>query len=157
MLRGKSEKEIRFSLRGKASGARLYALTTLAGLLAGTASRACSGIGGGTVLVPALAVFLGIDIVTAVATSLFVMAPSAAMAAYQHWEAGEPPPGACPSLHHRPCDRRADPGPRLSGRIPKNRLRQLFGLALLYAAVNMTLRDSVRSRPTPRTPDSPPA
>jgi hypothetical protein len=138
MLRGKSEKEIRFSLRGKARGARLYALTTLAGLLAGTASG-LFGIGGGTVLVPALAVFLGIDIVTAVATSLFVMAPSAAMAAYQHWRLGNLHPElALPLIIGLVIG--AQIGPRLSGRIPKNRLRQLFGLALLYAAVNMTLK-----------------
>jgi len=30
-------------------------------------------------------------------------------------------------------------GPYLGSRIPKNRLRQLFGLVLLYAAVNVVV------------------
>jgi uncharacterized membrane protein YfcA len=31
-------------------------------------------------------------------------------------------------------------GPRLGARLPKARLRQIFGIALLYAAVNMIIK-----------------
>ena len=97
------------------------------------------GIGGGTVFVPSLAVFLGLDIVTAVATSLFVMIPTTIIGAAKHWMQG--------NLHVE----LALPlilgiiigtqiGPRIGSKIPKKRLRQLFGIVLLYAAVNMIVR-----------------
>jgi uncharacterized membrane protein YfcA len=138
MLRGKTPKEIRLSLRGEATGLRLYAISAILGLVAGTGSGLL-GIGGGTILVPTLAVFLGLDIVTSIATSLFVMAPSAIMASAQHWIQGHfHPELALPLILGIIIG--AQVGPRIGTRIPKTRLRQLFGLVLLYAAVNMLLK-----------------
>lgn len=138
MITGRTPKEIGLSLRGTASGARLYAFAAALGLLAGTASG-LFGIGGGTVFVPSLAVFLGLDIVTAVATSLFVMVPTTIVGAAKHWMQG--------NLHLELAIPLiagivigAQIGPRISHRIPKKRLRQLFALVLLYAAVNMILK-----------------
>ncbi|RLE31241.1 sulfite exporter TauE/SafE family protein [Candidatus Acetothermia bacterium] len=138
MITGKSPKEIRLSFKGEAIGGRLYAFAALLGLIAGIVSG-MFGIGGGTVFVPSLAVFLGLDIVTAVATSLFVMIPTTIIGAAKHWMQG--------NLHME----LALPlilgiiigtqiGPRIGSKIPKKRLRQLFGIVLLYAAVNMIVK-----------------
>jgi len=138
MLLGKQPKEIALSLHGKVSGPRPYLTAAGIGLIAGTASG-MFGIGGGTVMVPALAVFLGLDIVTAVATSLFVMIPSAIIGSYQHWVQGDLRPElALPLILGLIIG--AQLGPRLGARIPKRRLRQLFGVVLVYAIVNMILK-----------------
>ena len=138
MLLGKSPKEIPLSLRGEVRGVRFHLMAVLVGFIAGTASG-MFGIGGGTVMVPALAVFLGLDIVTAAATSLFVMIPSAMIGSYQHWVQGELYLGlALPLILGLIIG--AQIGPRLSSRIPKRRLRQLFGVVLTYAIVNMILK-----------------
>ena len=137
MLRGQSGQDLRLSLKGKLEGSRAYALAGVAGLLAG-AGNGLFGIGGGTVLVPFFAVFLGLDILTAVATSLFIMLPSSIVASYQHWIQGNLHTDlALPLIIGLAIG--AQLGPVLSSRIPKRRLRQLFGLVLLYAAVNVVL------------------
>jgi uncharacterized protein len=138
MLRGKPPKEIGFSLHGEATGTKLYLIGGTVGLCAGIASG-LFGIGGGTVMVPALAVFLGLDFVTAAATSLFVMAPSAMMGTYQHWVEGHLRPElALPLILGLVIG--AQIGPRIGARVPKKRLRQIFGLVLLYASINMILK-----------------
>ncbi len=138
MLQGKPPKEIPLSLHGKVQGARLYLTAVVIGLIAGVASG-MFGIGGGTVMVPSLAVFLGLDIVTAVATSLFVMIPSAVIGSYQHWVQGDLRPElALPLIIGLIIG--AQLGPRFGARIPKRRLRQLFGIVLVYAIVNMILK-----------------
>lgn len=138
MIQGKKPKEIAFSLHGQAKDRKLYLAGALIGFVAGTAAG-LFGIGGGTVMVPALAVFLGLDIVAAVATSLFVMVPSAMMGAYQHLIQGNLRLElALPLILGLIIG--AQIGPRLSSRIPERRLRQLFGGVLLYAAINMLLK-----------------
>jgi len=138
MIQGKQPKEIALSLHGEVKGRKLYVAGAVIGLVAGTASG-LFGIGGGTVMVPSLAVFLGLDIVAAVATSLFVMVPSAMMGAYQHFVQGNLHPElALPLIMGLIIG--AQIGPRLGSRIPKKRLRQLFGVVLLYAAINMILK-----------------
>ncbi|HHE51575.1 MAG TPA: sulfite exporter TauE/SafE family protein [Candidatus Acetothermia bacterium] len=138
MLLGKQPKEIPFSLGGDVRGGRFYATTVIVGIIAGAASG-MFGIGGGTVMVPALAVFLGLDIVTAVATSLFVMIPSAMIGSYQHWAQGDlRPEFAIPLILGLIIG--AQLGPRLGTRVSKRRLRQLFGVVLVYAIVNMILK-----------------
>jgi len=138
MIQGKPPKQIGFLLHREAEGARLVAIAALLGLAAGVASG-LFGIGGGTVMVPALAVFLGLDMVTAVATSLFVMAPSAMIATYQHWAQGHLHPElALPLILGIVIG--AQIGPLIGTRIPKKRLRQLFGIVLLYAAINMIVK-----------------
>ena len=138
MIQGKQPKEIKLSLRGEVRGIKLYIAGAIIGLIAGTASG-MFGIGGGTVMVPSLAVFLGLDIITAAATSLFVMVPSAMMGSYQHWVQG--------NLHLELALPLilgliigAQIGPRIGSHIPKRRLRQLFGVVLLYAAINMIVK-----------------
>ncbi len=135
MILGKQPKELFRAARG----ASLYpARATLVGLAAG-ATSGLLGLGGGTVMVPALILLLGLDIREAVATSLFVMIPSAALATSQHalsgnthWEL------AIPLIVGIVIG--AQLGPALGSRLPKKRLRQLFALVLLYAAVNMVLK-----------------
>ncbi len=138
MIQGKPPKEIGLSLHGEAKKGLLVVTTAMLGLATGIASG-LFGIGGGTVMVPALAVFLGFDIVTAVATSLFVMVPSAMIATYQHWVQGHLHLElALPLILGIVIG--AQIGPHIGTRIPKKRLRQLFGIVLLYAAINMIIR-----------------
>ncbi len=137
MITGRSPKEIRFSLKGEAAGVRLYVFAAVLGFIAGLASG-LFGIGGGTVFVPSLAVFLGLDIVTAVATSLFVMVPTTLVGATKHWLQGNLHPElALPLILGIIAG--AQIGPRISHRIPKRRLRQLFGVLLLYASIQMLI------------------
>lgn len=138
MLFGKTPKELKPIAKGEASGFKLYALIALLGLVAGTATKVF-GIGGGTVFVPSLVMFLGFDIVTAVATSLFVMIPTALASSATSWLAD--------TLHLELAVPLilgivigAQIGPRVSVHLSKKRLRQLFALVLLYAAVNMILK-----------------
>ena len=81
----------------------------------------------------------GLDIVTAVAVSLFVMVPTALIGSITGWFQG--------MLHFELAIPLflgivvgAQIGPRIGARVPKVRLRQLFGVVLLYAAVNMLLK-----------------
>jgi hypothetical protein len=67
------------------------------------------------------------------------MAPAALMGPYQHWVQGNLHPElALPLILGLVIG--AQIGPRLGGRLPKKRLRQLFGIVLLYAAINMILK-----------------
>ena len=52
--------------------------------LAGGFLSAVFGIGGGVVMVPAMMVFMGLDIKAAVGTSLAVIIPTAAVGAFKH-------------------------------------------------------------------------
>jgi uncharacterized protein len=135
MLLGKTPKDAKARLKGWSSGPRYYLLVAVIGLVAGTATK-LFGIGGGTVFVPSLVVLLGIDIVTAVATSLFVMVPIALISAITSWTAGTLYWDlAIPLILGIIIG--AQIGPRVGQHIPKKRLRQIFGVVLLYAAVNM--------------------
>jgi len=138
MLLGKTPKELKPIAKGEVKGFRYYATVCTLGLLAGVATK-LFGIGGGTVFVPSMVMFLGFDIVTAVATSLFVMVPTAMLGTLTSWFQG--------NLHLEYAIPLvlgiivgAQLGPRIGARVPKKRLRQLFGLVLLYAAVNMILK-----------------
>lgn len=106
------------------------------GLVAGTASG-LFGIGGGVVMVPALT-FLGLDILPAVATSLFVMIPTSAMSAARHAMAGRVHwELALPLMAGIVVGTQV--GPLLSARLPAPWLRRLFALLLLYTAAQMVL------------------
>ena len=138
MLLGKTPKEAKVRLKGWSSGTRYYILVAIIGLVAGVATK-LFGIGGGTVFVPSLVVLLGIDIVTAAATSLFVMVPIALISAITSWTAG--------TLHWALALPLilgiiigAQIGPRIGKTISKKRLRQIFGIVLLYAAINMIIK-----------------
>jgi uncharacterized membrane protein YfcA len=138
MLAGKTPTDLRPIAKGESSRVRFYALIAVLGLVAGTVTK-LFGIGGGTVFVPSLVMFLGLDIVTAAATSLFVMVPTALLGSVTsviqstlHLEL------AVPLILGVVLG--AQVGPRVGTRVPKRRIRQLFGLVLLYAAVNMILK-----------------
>lgn len=141
MLLGKTPKDAKTRLKGWSSGIRYYVLVAIIGLVAGVATK-LFGIGGGTVFVPSLVVLLGIDIVTAAATSLFVMIPIALISAITSWQAG--------TLHWMLALPLilgiiigAQIGPRVGKSISKKRLRQVFGIVLLYAAANMIFKGIV--------------
>jgi uncharacterized membrane protein YfcA len=141
MLLGKTPKDAKARLKGWSSGLRYYLLVGVIGLVAGVATK-LFGIGGGTVFVPSLVVLLGIDIVTAAATSLFVMIPIALISAITSWQAG--------TLHWMLALPLilgiiigAQVGPRVGKSISKKRLRQVFGIVLLYAAANMITKGIV--------------
>lgn len=138
MLRGRQPREIALLFRRSRAEGRYHPLeAALLGLGSGLAAG-FFGIGGGIVMVPAMAIFLGLDIVQAVATSLFVMGPSALIGSLQHLLQGHVHLElALPLILGIIIG--AQLGPRISVRMPKARLRQLFGLALLYSAVNMIL------------------
>jgi len=138
MLRGRQPREIARLFRRSMAGEGYNPLEVLLlGLGAGLASG-FFGIGGGIVMVPAMAIFLRLDIVEAVATSLFVMGPSALIGAAQHFFQGNLHPElALPLIVGIIIG--AQLGPRISTKMPRARLRQLFGLVLLYSAVNMIL------------------
>ncbi len=138
MLRGKQPREVALLFRrSRATGNYHPVEAALLGLGAGLASG-FFGIGGGIVMVPAMAIFLGLDIVQAVATSLFVMGPSSLIGSLQHFLQGNVHLElALPLILGITLG--AQLGPRLSVRMPKAWLRQLFGLVLLYSSVNMVL------------------
>lgn len=138
MLRGKTTSEIGHAREERATGSRLYLVGAAIGLVAGLASGLL-GIGSGTIMVPSLALFLGLDILPAIATSLFVMVPSATFGAFTHFTQGNVLFGlALPLVIGTVIG--AQFGPMIGDRIPRRRLRQLFGLVLLYAAANMVLK-----------------
>jgi len=138
MLLGRTSKDVKSKLGGEASGWRFYLLVGVIGLVAGTATK-LFGIGGGTVFVPSLVVFLGLGIVKAIAVSLFVMVPTALVGTITSWFQGTLLVElALPLILGIVIG--AQIGPRIGARVPKVRLRQLFGLVLLYAAVNMVLK-----------------
>jgi uncharacterized membrane protein YfcA len=138
MLLGKTPKELRPIAKGKTSGISLYVLIVVLGLVAGTATKVF-GIGGGTVFVPSLVMFLGFDITAAIATSLFVMIPTALASSVTSWFAGTLYLElAVPLILGIIIG--AQIGPHVGARVPRRRLRQLFALVLLYAAVSMILK-----------------
>ena len=69
-----------FSLGLVGSGVVLSLAGALTGFLSGM-----MGIGGGVIMVPALALLVGFDQHTAQGTSLLAMVPIGAVAAYEHW------------------------------------------------------------------------
>lgn len=135
MLLGKAPKELAGFFLKEDHEDRGWFFRGLIGFFAGVAAG-FFGIGGGIVMVPAMALLLGTDMVIAVATSLFVMGPSALIAAAQHWAQGNLIlPFAVPLAIGITVG--AQLGSWATTRVPQIRLRQLFGLVLLYSAANM--------------------
>lgn len=133
LLLGKEPKEL---VRAWGSRASFWALIPV-GLAAGTAGS-LFGIGGGVLMVPAL-MWLGLPMLEAVAGSLLVMVPTAAlstalhaMAGCTHWDLALPLAGGVLLG--------GQIGPVLAARVPQRVLRRLFALVLLYSAANMVRR-----------------
>jgi uncharacterized membrane protein YfcA len=138
MLRGRQPREIALLFRRSRAEGRYHPLEAAALGLGSGLAAGFFGIGGGIVMVPAMAIFLGLDIVQAVATSLFVMGPSALIGSMEHLlQRHVHLELALPLILGITLG--AQLGPRISTRMPKARLRQLFGLVLLYSSVNMIL------------------
>ena len=151
MLTGKEPKSVAEWLRRRPSpsskaqagaenpGERFSPLAAgIVGIIAGTASG-FFGIGGGVVMVPAMNLLLGVDILRSVATSLFVMGPSALVGSLQHYAQGNVRldyalPLALGIIVG------AQLGTYTATRVPRVFLRRLFGAVLLYSAVNMILK-----------------
>ncbi|MGB9757538.1 MAG: sulfite exporter TauE/SafE family protein [Candidatus Bipolaricaulaceae bacterium] len=134
LLLGKEPKEL-----VKARGHRGHSvwLASLVGVLAGTANS-LFGIGGGVIMVPAL-LWLGLPMVEAVAASLLVMVPTAALstslhalAGRTHWDLALPLSAGILIG--------AQAGPAIAVRLPQRTLRRLFSLVLFYSAANMIRR-----------------
>lgn len=138
MLWGRSPKELAAKFQTQTSdGRNVYRPlpVMVVGFVAGLASG-FFGIGGGIVMVPAITLLLGAEVLTAVATSLFVMGPSALVGSAQHllqenlqWELALPLAVGIVAG--------AGLGSHVATRVPQLLLRRLFGLVLLYAAANM--------------------
>lgn len=135
MLSGHEPKELGELLHRHWHGGRKLITGSLIGFVAGLAVG-FFGIGGGIVMVPAMNLLLGIDIVSAVATSLFVMGPPALIGAIEHgflghlrWEY------TMPLLLGVIIG--AQLGPMVTAKLPKKRVRQFFGIVVLYVALSM--------------------
>lgn len=97
------------------------------------------GIGGGSLMVPALTLVLGLGITRAVATSLFAMFPSAVTAAGKQYLQGNLfPELAVPLILGITVG--ASLGPYAARHVPKKAVRRGFGLLLLLVAARMVLR-----------------
>ena len=64
-----------------------YLMAGIIGLVSGVASG-LFGVGGGIVMVPAMMLFMSMDIKRAVGTSLAVIIPTALMGSFKHYQQG---------------------------------------------------------------------
>jgi|Deesub1362A_J573_1020465.scaffolds.fasta_scaffold08912_4 hypothetical protein len=153
MIRGKKPSEIvnifKNSSRASSSGYTRrvelggevfeYGYSSLSALILGLGAGFASGflgIGGGTVMVPSMVLLLGIPMIVAVATSLFVMIPTSILGAYTHFTLGNVNFGyAIPLILGVFIG--AQVGARTAQKLPAIRLRQIFGILLLYASLRM--------------------
>lgn len=97
------------------------------------------GIGGGSIMVPALTLVLGMTITRAVATSLFAMFPGAVAASLKQWGQGNlVPEYALPLMAGIALGAYA--GPTAARRLPQTAVRRTFGGLLLLLALRMMAR-----------------
>lgn len=110
----------------------------LIGLAAGTLGGLL-GVGGGVILVPAFLRFLGLSIHEAVGTSMAVIVFTSIVAALRHHQLGNVNPRvvvvvALFSMAGGYL------GASLSERLPERQLRLIFGVFLLFVAVQILVR-----------------
>jgi hypothetical protein len=138
MLWGKAPLDLARALTRKSVGDdmkfRLFSIVVV-GFLAGLASG-FFGIGGGIIMVPALSMVLGIDILVAIATSLFVMGPMALIGSMEHTILGHVRYSHAIALALGIIIG-AQLGTITSAFVPKALLRRIFGVVLLWSAYNM--------------------
>ena len=101
-----------------------YLLPALAGFLTGILSA--WGIGGGTLLLLVMTLFLGVDQITAQGINLLYFLPTAAMALVQHRKNG---------LLHAPLLRSAIPWGFPAAAIDVELLKKPFGVFLLLSGL----------------------
>lgn len=100
------------------------------------------GVGGGTVVVPAMVLLIGLSQHTAQGTSLLVMVLTGAVGAWTHWKLGHVVSGIVPSLIvgvllGTPA------GARFAHFLPENQLRLVFAVFLTIMGIRYLL-----TRPT---------
>lgn len=117
----------------------LFLITcALIGLAAGTLGGLL-GVGGGVVLVPAFLRFLGLSIHEAVGTSMAVIVFTSIVASARHYQLGNVNPRvvvivAVLSMAGGYL------GASLSERLPERQLRLVFGVFLLFVAIQILVR-----------------
>jgi uncharacterized membrane protein YfcA len=115
-------------------------LMTLVGLIAGVLSGML-GVGGGFFIIPALLFFGGLEIHSAIATSLPVVTLISAGAMTGHLIAGQRPSLELTGLFAAGGVVGVELGSRLGERLDRSKLQRLFGVAVLTIATLIGLRN----------------
>lgn len=115
-------------------------LMTLVGLIAGILSGML-GVGGGFFIIPALLFFGGLEIHSAIATSLPVVVMISAVAMAGHLVAGQRPSLGVTTLFAAGGVVGVELGSRLGGRLDRSKLQRVFGVAVLTIATLIGLRN----------------
>jgi uncharacterized membrane protein YfcA len=113
---------------------------TLVGLIAGMLSGML-GVGGGFFIIPALLFFGGLEIHSAIATSMPVVVLISAVAMTGHLVAGQRPSPALTALFAAGGVVGVELGSRLGGRLDRSKLERVFGVAILVVAMLIGLRN----------------
>ena len=92
------------------------------------------GVGGGTVMVPMMVLFIGINQVTAQGISLLSMTPVSALGAWTHWKMGNVRTRIIPGLAVGVLIG-AYSGGSFAHCLPENLLRAVFALVIIYTAI----------------------
>jgi uncharacterized membrane protein YfcA len=115
-------------------------LMTLVGLIAGMLSGML-GVGGGFFIIPALLFFGGLEIHSAIATSMPVVVLISAVAMTGHLVAGQRPSLGLTALFAAGGVVGAELGSRLGGRLDRSKLERVFGVVILAIAMLIGLRN----------------
>lgn len=118
----------RGAVRGAATP-ELAVMGVVTGLLAGL-----FGVGGGFLIVPILVLFCGLEVVTAISTSMFSIALISIVAMIAHWLAGQRPALAITASFTAGPLAGLAPGTMLANKIPGDRLQRIFAVILLLLA-----------------------
>jgi uncharacterized membrane protein YfcA len=115
-------------------------LMTFVGLISGVLSGML-GVGGGFFIIPALLLFGGLKIHSAIATSLPVVVLISAVALIGHLVAGQRPSLELTGLFAAGGVVGVELGSRLGRRLDRSKLQRVFGLAVLVIAMLIGLRN----------------
>jgi uncharacterized membrane protein YfcA len=115
-------------------------LMTFVGVIAGVLSGML-GVGGGFFIIPALLFFGGLEIHSAIATSLPVVVLISAVAMTGHLVAGQRPPLELTGLFAAGGVVGVELGSRLGARLDRSKLERVFGVAVLTIAILIALRN----------------